>query len=138
MPYWDYTWDQYLTAYNATTTGVPNVTDWTDSAIFADDWFGPASPGNDDHIIDTGRWGYTSLAKDRGLHELPVKNPYGLLRSPWNTNPTPYLTRSRYTYAQKDGGWTLPSCSSFAMYFQESKLSNFNFSGNFKFFSFKF
>ena len=127
VPYWDYTWDSYMTSYSANETGVANASDWTNSEIFSDDWFGPASPSNADHIIDTGRWGFTELAKDRGLHKLPIKNPYGLLRSPWNTNPVPYLTRYRYTYSQKDGGWTLPSCKSFAKYFQQSKLANFNY-----------
>ena len=42
-----------------------------------------------------------------------VHNPYGLLRSPWNTNPTPYLTRYRFVAGQKDAGYNLPSCEKF-------------------------
>ncbi|CAN0532570.1 unnamed protein product, partial [Laminaria digitata] len=26
-----------------------------------------------------------------------VHNPYGLLRAPWNTDPTPYVTRHNLT-----------------------------------------
>ena len=29
-----------------------------------------------------------------------VHNPYGLLRTPWNTDPTPYITRHNKTNAQ--------------------------------------
>ena len=107
-----------------------------------DDWFGTASPVNEDHVVDSGRWGFLNLAKDDGQGHLQIKvgylvlttppdlsqpshehntsqNPYGLLRSPWNTNNVPYLTRSRYTYNQKDGGWSLPSCAEFAQFFDE-------------------
>ena len=47
----------------------------------------------DTHAVDSeGRWAYTpcwSSAREFSA----ITNPYGLLRSPWNTNPTPYLTR---------------------------------------------
>ena len=43
-----------------------------------------------------------------------MHNPYGLLRSPWNTNPVPYIMRSAKTYGVKNGGWTTPDCITFA------------------------
>jgi len=42
-----------------------------------------------------------------------IHNPYGLLRSPWNTNPVPYIMRSSKTLGVKNGGWTTPTCELF-------------------------
>jgi len=43
-----------------------------------------------------------------------IINPYGLLRSPWNTNPVPYLMRSNRTfYGFGDGFSGFPTCSAF-------------------------
>jgi len=110
IPYWDYTSDAYI--YN----------DWKHSEIFRDDWFGVANPGNDDHVIDRGIWAYTEVAKNRAGSDSP-RNPYGLLRSPWNTNPVAYITRHNYVLGQKDGGWTMPDCSDFETGFDQTKLS---------------
>ena len=41
-----------------------------------------------------------------------IHNPYGLLRSPWNTNPVPYLMRNRNTVGVNDAKYTMPTCSS--------------------------
>jgi len=41
-----------------------------------------------------------------------ITNPYGLLRSPWNTNPVPYLMRNRNTVGVNDAKYTMPTCSS--------------------------
>mmetsp|Transcript_73800 Transcript_73800/g.210475 ORF Transcript_73800/g.210475 Transcript_73800/m.210475 type:complete len:697 (-) Transcript_73800:230-2320(-) len=102
MPYWDYTIDSYV--YSAST--------WTNSSIFDNNWFGAVDDGGADYVITEGRWAYQTVMQNAqdwsGIH-----NPYGLLRSPWNTNPTPYITRSRYTYGVKDGGWTIPDCTNF-------------------------
>jgi len=101
VPYWDYTQDEYL-----------HHSDWTGAQIFDDGWFGAASPNNDKHVIDAGRWAYTPIAREASNYTR-THNPYGLLRSPWNTNPTPFLTRFRYTVGQKDAGYNLPSCQKF-------------------------
>ena len=94
---WDYTLDALMYA-----------NDWTLSPIFDDDWFGKASPESTDHIITTGRWAYLTVEKlttdVAGFSK--VHNPYNLLRSPWNTNPTPYVTRYRYVDGLMDGGAT--------------------------------
>jgi hypothetical protein len=44
-----------------------------------------------------------------------IVNPYGLLRSPWNTNPTPYVLRYNKTfYNLGDSNSHFPACSDFA------------------------
>ena len=87
-----------------------------ESDIFNDDWFGTAHPANENHILDTGRFAFTQV-KTEARTFSNVTNPYGLLRSPWNTNPTPYVLRSNYTaYKLFDGYSTLPACSEFSAY----------------------
>ena len=82
MHYWDYTVD----AKNLDTA-------WQDSDIFDKDWFGTASPANEDHIVDEGRWAYTRvLSGSQALAFSNLTNPYGLMRSPWNTNKTPCVS----------------------------------------------
>ena len=104
IPYWDYTTDALMYA-----------TDWTKSPIFDDDWFGMASPESDDHMITHGRWAYLEIEKLQtdvdGFSQ--IHNPYNLLRAPWNTNPTPYVTRYRFVDGLMDGGWALPNCIQF-------------------------
>ena len=87
--------------------------------MFLDSWFGSNSPSNPDHIITEGRWGYTPLMTSAREYS-GITNPYGLLRSPWNTNPTPYVMRYNHSFNQfGDGGLTagIASCDSgFALY----------------------
>ena len=104
--YWDYTVDAASEA-----DGVDYVT----SPIFDADWFGSADPNRTDHAISHGRWAFTHVMKDAtGFSN--ITNPYGLLRSPWNTDPTPFVTRSRYVLGVKDAYYTLPECSDFQSY----------------------
>jgi hypothetical protein len=43
-----------------------------------------------------------------------ITNPYGLLRSPWNTNPVPFLMRANRTFfGYADGYSSFPTCSAF-------------------------
>lgn len=100
VPYWDYSIDEHI------------YDDWGDSPIFSKDWYGSPSPTNEDHVIDTGRWAYLEVM-DHAETFSEIHNPYGLLRSPWNTNPTPYIARYRSVLGVKDGGWSLPSCTNF-------------------------
>lgn len=96
---------------------------WWKSAVFQDSWFGSNSPSNADHIITEGRWGYTPLMTDAREYS-GVTNPYGLLRSPWNTNPIPYVMRYNHSFNEfGDGTLTagFPSCNDgFALYLNES------------------
>jgi len=100
--YWDYTIEA--------SEGV----NWYDSIIFDADWFGDNSPSNVDHIVNKGRFAYTPVLENaRGFSS--ITNPYGLLRSPWNTNPTPYLMRHNRTMGDfADSNDKFPSCSDFA------------------------
>jgi hypothetical protein len=106
--YWDYT--------RETGKGLK----WNQSPIFGDEWYGSNSPSNHDHIVDSGRWAYTPVMK-KARDFSAVTNPYGLLRSPWNTNPVPYLMRSNYTfYSYADAEMTFPTCAEFASYMNSS------------------
>lgn len=115
IPYWDYTQDAYY-----------NANDWTKSIVWHNSWFGPASPTNDQHAIDKGRFAYTHVSKvtkeNHGMFSR-IRNPYGYLRSPWNTNPTPFVMRSQYVLGSKNGQWTLPDCSLFQMAYTTTELS---------------
>lgn len=37
--------------------------DYGESEVFADDWFGEASPLNDMHTVDRGRWAFLPVMK---------------------------------------------------------------------------
>jgi len=113
MPYWDYTIDEYI-------YGV----DWEDSVIFSDDWFGDASPDNDEHIITEGRFAYLPIIKDSN-GSYPITNPHGLLRSPWNANPVAYVTRHDKVLRQR-AYKHLPTCRSFYEAFQEDWIGELN------------
>ncbi|KAJ8610812.1 hypothetical protein CTAYLR_006440 [Chrysophaeum taylorii] len=102
--YWDYTIDaaEYGDA-------------WATSPIFGDAWFGSANPNNADHVVDAGRWAYVGVMEHARSYSN-VTNPYGLLRSPWNTNKIPFVMRSSYVLGKFAGGFsTFPSCDEFSM-----------------------
>lgn len=82
VPYWEYTKDSILHADG----------DWESSEVFLDEWFGVASPTSNDHVVTEGRWAYAPIMSDASDYSN-ITNSYGLLRSPWNTNPTAYFTR---------------------------------------------
>ena len=88
MPYWDYTIDsQWLKKDKARTL--------SDSELFTKDWFGKTN--TEEHTVTEGRWAYLKVplqkeateADDYNFH----RNAYGRLRSPWNLNESPYVTR---------------------------------------------
>ena len=83
--------------------------------MFLDDWFGVASPSTADHVVTEGRWAYTSILSDADDYSN-ITNPYSLLRSPWNTNPTPYFTRYHATLGHQFYT-NFPTCSQFSEYF---------------------
>lgn len=68
---------------------------WTRSILFSPDFFSTVDPPNDDHIVDSGRWAYTRIQSSTAGRGV---NSYGLLGVPWNTNPTPFLTRSQQLF----------------------------------------
>ena len=132
VPYWDYTHDAYYLGDN-----------FRASRIFDDDWFGAASPGEQDHAISAGRWGYTRIARvaaNDGGDEVAarltydssassefgsarvISNPYGLLRSPWNCQSTPFLTRYHAVLGVENGGFSVPACDAFKEAFEHNEL----------------
>jgi hypothetical protein len=97
MPYWEYGQDSYL--YDL----------WYQSDVFRDDWFGAADSVTDDHSIARGLW--AGLQMPEGDPELvnswdmatekslqPYINARGMLRSPWNNNPSKAVGRHNTTY----------------------------------------
>eukprot|EP00752_Nemacystus_decipiens_P001330 g1320.t1 len=82
MPYWDVTIEG--TFY-----------DWSDfrtSSVFSDDWFGAGAPMNPQKTPDRGRFAYVPVMANATEYSQ-FYNPYGLLRSAWNTDRNPFLTR---------------------------------------------
>jgi hypothetical protein len=86
-PYWDFTLES--TFYGSK--------DWRDSFIFSDDWFGAADPDNDLHTPTSGRFNFVETLRDCKKFSYWI-NSYGLLRAPWNSDPTPFLTRAAKIY----------------------------------------
>lgn len=99
--YWDYT--------REAAEGIS----WYDSPYFDDDWFGSNSASSTEHMITEGRWAYLPVMESaRGYSN--ITNPYGLLRSPWNTDSTPYVMRHNTTlWNFADGNSDFPTCSEF-------------------------
>jgi|MDSY01.2.fsa_nt_gb hypothetical protein len=91
MPYWDFT--QEAEAFTPST--------WRDSSVFSDSWFGSASPDNTLRTVQSGRFAFTPT-KTHAVTFSQVYNSYGLLRAPWNGDPTPFSTRSDLVYGYKN------------------------------------
>ena len=121
MPYWDYALDGGR--YTAETVA--------QSEVFQPDWFGEASPSNSDHRInDGGFWSEISFPDgDKYVSDWdiaatgslnPHVNGYGLMRSPWNNNPSQFIGRRNSTYGVKRT--LLPSCKDFKRCFLKATL----------------
>jgi hypothetical protein len=91
MPYWDFTQDAEL--FSTST--------WRMSRVFSDSWFGNAAPLNSLHTVATGRFAFTPVM-GQARKFSKVFNSYGLLRAPWNADPTPFGTRSNYVYGYEN------------------------------------
>ncbi|CAM9656056.1 unnamed protein product [Scytosiphon promiscuus] len=110
IPYWEYTVESSA-----------GLTDYGESELFRDDWFGAASPENGLHTVDKGRWAYLPVMQDAWDY---VHNPYGLLRTPWNTDPTPYVTRHNMTNAEDLTN--LVTCGQYQSCFDQVTLAGLN------------
>ncbi|CAN0178363.1 unnamed protein product [Pylaiella littoralis] len=108
IPYWEYTIESAdgLASYGL-------------SEVFLPEWFGSASPENPLHTVDAGRWAYLPVMKDAWEY---VHNPYGLLRSPWNLDGTPYVTRHNLTNG--DDQTRMVSCSMYQDCFDSTSLAS--------------
>ncbi|CAM9875490.1 unnamed protein product, partial [Ectocarpus sp. 12 AP-2014] len=87
VPYWDFT----VESIEAEIAGDDNEIT-INSPLFQESWFGTADPV--DNVVKDGRWANTEVPaadarKDRDL----IPDVYGRLRSRWNVNSSPYLTR---------------------------------------------
>jgi hypothetical protein len=121
MPYWEYAHDYLL--YDS----------WDDSAVFADDVLGVASPTTADYSLQTGVWANISVPDGSPYTEWdvsaqgslnPFVNGYGWLRSPWNNNPTPLLSRHGSVYGTTTT--TMPTCELMAACYKSDKLTSMN------------
>ena len=63
--------------------------------------------------MNVGRWAFTPVLQDARKFSA-ITNPYGLLRSPWNTNPVPYLTRYSQVLGSQNDGYSLTTCDDFS------------------------
>jgi hypothetical protein len=119
LPYWEYTMDDYL------------YDNWWNSPVFNDDWFGEANPSTADHSLATGRFAgikvpsgdkYSSwnISEKKSLN--PFVNPYGLMRTPWNLNSSPYFGRRNTTWGY-ESITEFPTCSTMQGCYNSDSLS---------------
>ncbi|CAN0067281.1 unnamed protein product, partial [Ectocarpus fasciculatus] len=115
IPYWEYTIESS-----------EGLTDYGESVIFAADWFGDASPDNSLHTVDNGRWAYLPVMQASTANDATdfVHNPYGLLRSPWNVDGTPFVTR--YNLTNGVDTTDVVSCGQYQACFDSTELSDMN------------
>lgn len=92
MHFWDYTIDSER-YYRA---GGQDIGVFYKSEVFRPDWFGTVV--QEDNTVSEGRFAYVSVAPEDFQITARTLNAFGLLRSPWNANPTPFLTRANTTY----------------------------------------
>lgn len=114
LPYWDFTKDQYMQSVE----GI----NWKSSHIFGEKWFGSVTTSSADHAIDSGKFAYTPIKKV-GYTDDYVHNAYGLLRSPWNVNNSPYITRSAKVDGYNAFSGELPSCKAYMDCFMSSSIA---------------
>ena len=115
LPYWDYTYESG---------------DLSQSIMFTPETFGSVNNPTEaccwtyanDSILDAaipdGRWAYTKA----DLHNekyTDLTNAFGYMRGPWNTNPSPYI--SRFTISHT----SLPSCSAYYRWVQLTDQTEF-------------
>lgn len=124
MPYWEYGMDAVL---------YPGA--YASSPIFRSDWFGEAAPSNDERRInDGGRWSNIQMPSGEKYRAWdisqtgklnPFVNAYGIMRSPWNKNPSKYITRHNLTYGMTQYP-DMPSCSVLKGCFQSKAITRMN------------
>ncbi len=108
LPYWEYSYDAMV------------YDDYRDSPFFYPDWFGTASPENEQHAVMSGRWANISMPDGAAYLDAwsqsesgsmnPFVNPYGYMRTPWNMNESPYFGRNNLTYGRVSFD-TMPTCT---------------------------
>jgi len=115
IPYWEYTIDSAELG-----------SDWRTSKIFSEDWFGNSGDKLfKSHHVTEGRWADLAINTD-ATGMSPVTNAYGMLRSPWNLNDSPYVTRFNKVVGDSYFGGDLPSCSAVKSCFDSTSLADMN------------
>ncbi|CAM9600123.1 unnamed protein product [Ascophyllum nodosum] len=112
IPYWSYTIESAL-EYDS----------YGESELFVPGWFGDASPDNSLHTVDNGRFAYLPVFKKAAEYGY-IHNAYGLLRTPWNLDSTPFVTRHNETNGQSKTD--MVSCEIYSSSFDSSTLKVFN------------
>lgn len=117
LPYWDFTEDWAM--FNQTGEGPESL--WT-MDVWHEDYFG-SSIGSDVHAVTTGRFAYIKVPTDNDPSST-AHNAYGTLRSPWNLNASPYITR-----VHQECGFSIlknwPTCKMhYDMVFETNALSD--------------
>ncbi|CAM9814374.1 unnamed protein product [Ectocarpus fasciculatus] len=91
LPYWDFTIEDSEAEISIDDDDVKII-----SPLFQESWFGSTDP--DDNIVKDGRWANTEIPRTyQGNPGDLHPDVYGLLRSRWNVNSSPYLTRGMGT-----------------------------------------
>lgn len=124
IPYWEYTKDDtdYCVQSGSNTCWENSISQ--QSPIFDPEWFGAANPSpSGDHSIQMGRWSKLSVLQ-AARNFSDITNSYGLLRSPWNTDPTPFVMR----FGNVNGGSWEPmvGCSRWDACFESDSIGELN------------
>lgn len=124
IPYWEYTKDDadYCVQSGSSTCWENSISQ--QSPMFDPEWFGEANPSpSGDHSILVGRWASLPVLQ-AARNFSSITNSYGLLRSPWNTDPTPYVMR----FGSVNGGSWEPmvGCSRWDACFKSDSIGEMN------------
>eukprot|EP01035_Chromulina_nebulosa_P018832 gene18832-24613_t len=105
------------------------------SEIFDPDWYGEFSPTSPPYAIsDGGIWDGVSVPDGSPYKQWdlssgslnPFVNAYGMLRAPWNNNPSNFISRHNKTYGGSDST-KFPGCENFEDCFNSETLADLNF-----------
>jgi hypothetical protein len=86
LPYWNYNIDANMEEPRA-------------SILWTDEWFGNSEgDSQNENMVMDGFFVKSGWEIRQNAYEISdIANPFGLLRSPWNNNPSPGLTRHRFS-----------------------------------------
>ncbi|KAJ1460117.1 hypothetical protein M885DRAFT_458851 [Pelagophyceae sp. CCMP2097] len=137
-PYWDWTIESRMVE-----TG--DISSPFETPLWTADWFGSLNFVEDPQVlgphygvsldeflergfeawaIRDGRWKYAKVKRLTGADTkgYPV-NSYGYLRSPWNNNPSPYVTRINFPYDPASLGKSWPTCTDLHTFIEPQDVS---------------
>lgn len=118
VPYWDYTRESHAVWTNS--SHLKDASLWYSTDTFNEKWFG--SSDMDTNRISTGSFKDLQIQADARNYSI-YTNPYGLLRSKWNTNKELYVSRSSTTYGFKSENF--PTCANMHRALQGSTWESF-------------